>query len=43
MNRELEHTDDLIDLGAASTETKGAVGSPGDEIGLLKPTGLSDD
>lgn len=43
MNRELDQSEDLIDLGAASVETKGAVGSPDDEIGLFLVTGLSDD
>ena len=43
MNRELDHTDDLIDLGAATSETKGVLGPPVDEIGLFEQTGLSDD
>lgn len=43
MNRELDHTDDLIDLGAATAETKGVAGPPGDEIGLFKQLGLTDD
>lgn len=43
MNREFEQDDDVIDLGAASAETKGAVGSPDDEIGLYLQAGLSDD
>lgn len=40
MNRENEH-DDLIDLGAVSTETKGPFGVPEDsQSGLIPPTGL---
>lgn len=42
MNREPEQRDDLIDLGAASAETKGVLGPPEDEIGFLRETGLSD-
>jgi len=43
MNREFETSEELIDLGAASAETKGAAVGQGDEIGLLPRTGLSDD
>jgi hypothetical protein len=43
MNREHEHTDDLIDLGAASAETKGVGPGTGDEIGLFLQAGLNDD
>lgn len=39
-----EQQDDLIDLGAATDETKGAVeGFDDHRTGLIKPTGLSDD
>jgi hypothetical protein len=42
MNR--EEQDALIDLGAATDETKGAVeGFDDHRLGLIKPTGLSDD
>jgi hypothetical protein len=43
MDRDCEHTEPLIDLGAASAETKGVIGAPGDEVGLLRPSSLSDD
>lgn len=44
MNREFEQTEDLIDLGAASTETRGGViPAPEDEYGFLPSTGLNDD
>lgn len=43
MNRELDHTDELIDLGAATAETKGVIGPPRDEVGLFELPGLSDD
>lgn len=43
MNHDFEQTEDLIDLGAASVETKGAVGAPDDEIGLYLQTGISED
>jgi hypothetical protein len=44
MNRELEHTDDVIDLGAASDQTKGGpVALPIDEQGAFTPAGISDD
>ena len=38
VNRNFEH-EDLIDLGAASVETKGTVGIPEDQAGGLNPTG----
>lgn len=44
MNRELEPTEDLIDLGVASTETRGGViPAPEDEYGFLPTAGISDD
>jgi hypothetical protein len=43
MERENEGIDELIDLGVASAETRGAIGGLGDEVGLLPQTGLSDD
>jgi hypothetical protein len=43
MNRDGQQSEELIDLGAASTETKGVIGAPGDELGFLRPTALSDD
>jgi hypothetical protein len=43
MNHELDRDDDLIDLGAASVETKGNIGQHGDVAGLLPNMGLSDD
>jgi len=43
MDRTYEAAEDVIDLGAASVETKGAVGGSGDVIGLLPENGLSDD
>lgn len=43
MNRLHEH-DDLIDLGTASTETKGTpFGSDDHKVGLIPPAGLSDE
>jgi hypothetical protein len=43
MNREHEH-DDLIDLGAASVETKGpTVGADDQRGGFILPMGLSDE
>lgn len=43
MNREHEH-DDLIDLGAASVETKGTpVGSPDFRGSLIPAAGLTDE
>jgi hypothetical protein len=36
--------DDLIDLGDATSETKGLQeGAPSDAVGFIKPSGLSDD
>jgi hypothetical protein len=44
MNREDHKNDDqLIDLGAATDETKGPNGGKGDFIGLQDPVGISDD
>ena len=43
MNRDLEHTDDLIDLGAASALTQGGFGPPIDDVQQLPAAGLSDD
>lgn len=43
MPRELEQNDSLIDLGAASVETKGVSGDPRDEVGLFIATGLTED
>jgi len=43
MERENEQIDELIDLGAASAETRGTVGVGDDFIGLLQNAGLSDD
>jgi hypothetical protein len=44
MNREVEQTEELIDLGAASTETRGGViPAPEDEKGFLPGAGISDD
>ncbi len=42
MNREHEH-DDLIDLGPASLETKGAVTGRHDHGGLIPFEGLNDE
>ena len=43
VNREFEH-DDLIDLGAASIETKGpSVGRDDHQNGLILAEGLSDE
>jgi hypothetical protein len=43
MNREHEH-DDLIDLGAASVETRGTpFGSDDHKAGLIPVAGLSDE
>lgn len=42
MNREHDH-EDLIDLGSASRETKGAVTGRDDHAGLIPFEGLSDD
>ena len=43
MNREQEHSD-LIDLGAASVETKGATQGNDDHVGgLIRKEGLSND
>jgi hypothetical protein len=42
MNR--EHEDDLIDLGAASVETRGTpFGSDDHKLGLIPVAGLSDE
>ena len=42
MNR--EEQDAVIDLGTATDQTKGAVeGFDDHRLGLIKPTGLSDD
>jgi hypothetical protein len=38
----MDREDDVIDLGAASVETKGPAGQPSDEA-LGIPVGLSDD
>jgi hypothetical protein len=44
MNRELEQAEDLIDLGAASVETKGGpVALPIDDQGFYTQAGISDD
>jgi hypothetical protein len=44
MDYEPEQSDELVDLGTASTETKGGViAAPGDEIGYFIAAGLSDD
>ncbi|WP_141395850.1 benenodin family lasso peptide [Sphingomonas spermidinifaciens] len=42
MDRELNETVDLIDLGAASVETQGELQGDVDGAGLI-PFGLSDD
>ena len=42
MEREIETADELVDLGAASVETRGINWGDVDGIGLM-PTGLSDD
>lgn len=39
----MERNDDLIDLGAASIETKGGTGQNVDEANGLIPYGLSND
>jgi hypothetical protein len=44
MNREPEHAGNLIDLGAASAETKGGlIAVPQDEKGFYNQAGISDD
>jgi hypothetical protein len=44
MNREPEHDDELIDLGPASTETKGGpINLRVDEEGHFGAAGISDD
>lgn len=44
MKRETEHDADLIDLGAASTETRGGlIAPPVDERGFYSAAGISDD
>lgn len=44
MNRDLEQTEDLIDLGAASAETRGGViPAPVDDYGYLPDGGISND
>lgn len=43
MDRELNETVDLIDLGVASVETQGAEEGQPDVIGLIPKQGLSDD
>lgn len=43
MNRDLDHTGELIDLGAATAETKGGFGPPIDDVQQLPAAGLSDD
>jgi len=43
MERINEDAIDLIDLGAASTETKGSDGLYIEPIGMRQPTGLSDE
>ncbi|MBA2934621.1 benenodin family lasso peptide [Sphingomonas sp. CGMCC 1.13654] len=35
--------DDTIDLGSATVETKGSIGALGDENGLHKQVGISND
>ena len=39
----MEKIDDIIELGAASVETKGAVGSGADEILRRPHAGIADD
>ncbi len=43
MDNAHDQTEELIDLGAASVETKGNIGQHGDVAGLLPNMGLSDD
>lgn len=43
MNHEDEDTRDLIDLGAATTQTKGGCVGVLEVIGRILPFGLSDD
>lgn len=44
MERDIEHDEGLIDLGAVSTETKGAAKDGPDTLGLRQnPLGISDD
>ncbi|WP_448662536.1 benenodin family lasso peptide [Sphingomonas sp. CJ20] len=43
MNREDKEPVDLIDLGVASAETKGAEEGEFDIVGLIPKQGLSDD
>lgn len=43
MNRDIEQSQELIDLGAASVETKGIFGPPRDEVGEYQLNGLSED
>jgi hypothetical protein len=39
----MERTEDLIDLGAATVETKGPIGQGFDEVLARRLAGLSDD
>ncbi|MDK2769709.1 MAG: benenodin family lasso peptide [Sphingomonas sp.] len=43
MQTEHDQAVDLVDLGAASTETQGAMTGSFDVIGLIEHDGLSDD
>ena len=43
MEREREQHDDLIDLGAASVETKGPIGTGIDDVLRQSAGGISDD
>jgi hypothetical protein len=43
MTFELDHTDELIDLGAATAETQGGFGPPIDDAQQSLGGGLSDD
>ena len=43
MERDNERPDELIDLGAASTETKGQFGTRVEPSAIGKPLGIADD
>jgi hypothetical protein len=43
MDRKEDRSADLIELGAVSVETQGAIGKNDDHAGLVQQTGLSQD
>lgn len=44
MERHIEHDDDILDLGVASVETKGAALDDSDNLGgRVRPIGIADD